>query len=176
MDQAAFCSNALAAVKEFQADAGLSNQDGVVTSLIMKRLLNTDPYVLSSNGDSQIRQIQQYLNNNYKAYTGLMPTNGVYVAQTNKALIYALQAEEGLSSKAARYDINYLFKVYSTTSKSGKRSSLAYSSSLMLRSFSSAVLPRAGIVNAHQVDFIVRQHLTAPFPRPGRALFFYVPC
>lgn len=89
------------AVEEFQADAGLSICDGVVTAMIMKALLNTDPFVLTSGGDSQIRLIQQRLNNKYNAYTGLMPTNGVYVAATNKALIYALQAEEGMSTSTA---------------------------------------------------------------------------
>jgi len=89
------------AVKAFQADAGLTNCDGAVTAMIMKALLNTDPFVLSPNGDAKIRQIQQSLNNKYNAYTGLLPTNGVYVASTNKALIYALQAEEGLSTSTA---------------------------------------------------------------------------
>ncbi|MBK1811937.1 DUF1906 domain-containing protein [Clostridium sp. YIM B02505] len=89
------------AVKQFQADAGLTNCDGVVTAMVMKALLNTDPFVLSYNGDAKIRQIQQNLNNKYNAYTGLLPTNGVYVAATNKALIYALQAEEGLSTSTA---------------------------------------------------------------------------
>lgn len=89
------------AVKKFQTDAGLSNCDGIVTAMVTKALLNTDPFVLSSNGDPKIRQIQQSLNNKYNAYTGLMPTNGVYAAATNKALIYALQAEEGLSTSTA---------------------------------------------------------------------------
>jgi len=89
------------AVQQFQSDAGLTNQNGVVTAMIMKALLNTDPFSLATSGDVQIRMIQQYLNNKYNAYTGLLPTNGVYSAQTSKALIYALQAEEGLGTSVA---------------------------------------------------------------------------
>ena len=97
-----FYTDTQTAVEQFQADAGLSTQDGNVTAMIMKALLNTDPYKLDTvNGDSRIRQIQQDLNNRYNAYTGLQPTNGIYVAATNKALIYALQCEEGLSTSVA---------------------------------------------------------------------------
>ncbi len=96
-----FYNGTKAAVQQFQADAGLSNCDGVVTVMIMKALLNTDPFALTAGGDSDIRLIQQDLNNRYNAYTELMPTNGLYCAQTNKALIYALQAEEGLSTSVA---------------------------------------------------------------------------
>ena len=35
-------------------------------------------------------------NRKYEAYTGLVPCDGVYGRNTNKALIYAIQAEEGL--------------------------------------------------------------------------------
>lgn len=96
-----FYTKTQTSVEEFKADAGLSNCDGIVTAMIMKALLNTDPFVLSSGGDTVIRQIQQNLNNRCNTYTGLLPTNGLYVAATNKALIYALQAEEGLSTSTA---------------------------------------------------------------------------
>ena len=91
-----FGNNTKEAVKEVQADAGLED-DGIVTPLIFKTILNTDPLVLASDGDSQIRQIQQQLNRKYKNYFGIIPTNGKYERNTNKALIYALQAEEGMA-------------------------------------------------------------------------------
>ncbi|MDF2649487.1 MAG: repeat-associated core domain protein, partial [Paenibacillus sp.] len=96
-----FYTDTQEAVNKFQADAGLTNCDGVVNGMIMKAILNTDPFVLASNGDLEIRHIQQSLNNKYKAYTGLLPTNGIYVRQTNTALIYALQCEEGMSTSVA---------------------------------------------------------------------------
>lgn len=91
------------AVKEFQNDIGYSVDecDGKVDAEIMKALLNTDPFVLAENGDAKIREIQQKLNVMYKEYSGFMPTNGVYGRETNEALIYALQAEEGMDSDTA---------------------------------------------------------------------------
>jgi len=91
-----FGDNTEAAIKKIQADAGLSTT-GVVVPMLFKAILNTDPMVLASNGDSTIRSIQQYLNNNYNAYFDLIPCNGIYERNTNKALIYAFQKEEGLA-------------------------------------------------------------------------------
>lgn len=91
-----FGDNTENAVKQVQSDAGI-NPDGVVTPLIFKTVLNTDPLVLASDGDIHIRYIQQQLNNKYNAYFGIIPCNGKYERNTNKALIYALQAEEGLA-------------------------------------------------------------------------------
>lgn len=89
------------AIKELESDAGL-DKTGIVTPLIFKTVLNTDP--LKKNiryGDSNIRVIQQALNNKYNKYFGIIPTDGIYERKTNKALIYALQAEEGLSTSVA---------------------------------------------------------------------------
>lgn len=91
-----FGDNTEAAIKKIQADAGLS-ATGIVMPILFKAILNTDPMVLASNGNTTIRSIQQYLNNNYNAYFDLIPCNGIYERNTNKALIYALQKEEGLA-------------------------------------------------------------------------------
>ena len=95
-----FGDNTENAVKSVQSDAGL-NADGIVTPLIFKTVLNTDPLTLASDGDTQIRYIQQQLNNRYNQYFGIIPCNGKYERNTNKALIYALQAEEGLNTNTA---------------------------------------------------------------------------
>lgn len=95
-----FGPNTEKAIKKVQSDAGL-DADGVVTSLIFKTVLNTDPLVLSPNGSNEIRKMQQFLNKNYYQYFGIIPTNGVYERNTNKALIYALQAEEGMDTNTA---------------------------------------------------------------------------
>jgi peptidoglycan hydrolase-like protein with peptidoglycan-binding domain len=90
-----------AAVKAVESDAGL-NPTGVVTPMIFKAILNTDPLKLNFwHGDSKIRSIQQALNRKYNKYFGIMPTDGIYGRSTNKALIYGLQAEEGLSTSVA---------------------------------------------------------------------------
>lgn len=87
------------AIKQLQADAGLLEQDGVVSLNIMKALMSMDSFKLlpaSYGSDYKIRNFQQWLNRNYEEYTGLNPCDGVYGRNTNKALVYALQAEEGL--------------------------------------------------------------------------------
>lgn len=92
------------AVKQLQEDAGLSNKDGVVSLNLMKALMSMDSFKLlpsSYGSDSNIRTFQQWLNNNYEDYTGLNPCDGVYSRNTNTALIYALQAEEGLPLSVA---------------------------------------------------------------------------
>ncbi len=95
-----FGNNTENAVMEVEADAGLVTT-GIVNPLIFKTILNTDPLVLAVDGDPEIRYIQQQLNKSYNAYFGIIPTNGKYERNTNKALIYALQAEEGLSAGTA---------------------------------------------------------------------------
>lgn len=97
--QEIFNENVENAVIKLKEDAGLINPDGVVTVNVMKALLSMDSFKLLGSyygGKPEIRAMQQYLNRKYEAYTGLMPCDGVYGRNTNKALIYAFQAEEGL--------------------------------------------------------------------------------
>lgn len=92
------------AVKQLQEDAGISNKNGVVSLNLMKALMSMDSFKLlpsSYGGDSNVRAFQQWLNNNYESYTGLNPCDGVYNRNTNMALIYALQAQEGLPLSVA---------------------------------------------------------------------------
>lgn len=92
------------AIKQLQEDAGLLVQDGVVSLNIMKALMSMDSFKLlpaSYGSDSKIRDFQQWLNRNYEEYTGLNPCDGVYGRNTNKALVYALQAAEGLPVSVA---------------------------------------------------------------------------
>ena len=58
-------------------------------------------FTLVANGYEKIRTMQQQLNHDYLAYTGILPCDGVYQRDTNTALIYALQAEEGLDTDTA---------------------------------------------------------------------------
>lgn len=88
-----FDSGITNAVKKLQGQAGLENQDGVITSIILKAILTTDGYTLSSSGDVKIREIQQGLNKKYYQQIGLIPTNGIYDRKTSRALIKALQKE-----------------------------------------------------------------------------------
>lgn len=86
------------AIKTFQSQAGIT-QDGIVTSYLMKAILTTDSFELdSSKGDNNIRGIQQALNAKYYPSIDIIPTNGIYERQTNRALIKALQLELGLDA------------------------------------------------------------------------------
>ncbi|MGH4120272.1 DUF3289 family protein [Clostridium sp.] len=87
----------ITAIKKFQSDAGLTTQDGITSPMIFQALLNTDAFVLISNGDSNIRTVQKNLNRDYNSIIGLMPCDGVYSRSTNVALIKALQHEQGNS-------------------------------------------------------------------------------
>lgn len=82
------------AVKLFKTYAGLSSPSTTATAEVMQALLNTDAYTLLANGDSNIRTIQQDLNNKYHTEIGLIPCDGVYSRRTNRALISGLQFEE----------------------------------------------------------------------------------
>lgn len=91
------------AIIELKEDAGLINPDGVVTVNIMKALMSMDSFKLLSSygGTEAVREMQQKLNRRYEEYTGITPCDGVYGRNTNQALIYALQAEEGMPADVA---------------------------------------------------------------------------
>lgn len=65
----------------------------------MKQILSLDALV--NKGDAKTREIQQALNGNYLDYFDIIPTDGLPGKQLAKGLIYALQAEEGLSTTTA---------------------------------------------------------------------------
>ena len=81
--------------------AGLSDTSGTLDSQFMAALLNMSAFTLVANGYEKIRTMQQQLNHDYLAYTGILPCDGVYQRDTNTALIYAFQAEEGLDTDSA---------------------------------------------------------------------------
>lgn len=105
-----FNESTQAAVQTLEARAGLATQTGVASAMIMKALLNTDAYTLLSNGDSNIRTIQQALNNNYSSYIGLIPCDGIFSRVTSRALISGLQVEQ-----KKEYPNNVVDGVWGTT-------------------------------------------------------------
>lgn len=96
-----FLDGTAEAVVEMKNDAGFSTSDPTVDSMWYKAILNSDAYVLISSGDPKIREMQQDLNRKYNAYCGIMPCDGWYSRNTNAALIYGWQAEEGLDTETA---------------------------------------------------------------------------
>lgn len=86
-----------AAVIQLQTDAGLPVRDGKVYDYVFKAFLTMDAYVLITGGDPRIRQMQQDLNFNYYTTAGVQPCDGYFQRNTNKALIYGIQTEEGIA-------------------------------------------------------------------------------
>ena len=100
---AVFNENVENAVIRLKQDMGLSNTDGTVTLNVMKALMSMDDFKRVSGGDTKVREMQQKLNRKYEPYftnpailPRLSPCDGIYSANTNRSLIYAFQAEEGL--------------------------------------------------------------------------------
>lgn len=92
-----------AAVKSLKEDAGLTDTTSTVTLNIMQALLSMD-YFYSYDTSARTQNIinmQRYLNRNYEAYIGIRPCDGVYARRTSQALIYAIQAEEGMPTSVA---------------------------------------------------------------------------
>lgn len=92
-----------AAVKALKEDAGYENSDSTVTLNVMKALLSMDQFIVihGQGGTFLIRSIQQQLNRKYEDYIGLIPCDGLYGREMNKALIKVLQAIEGFSASEA---------------------------------------------------------------------------
>ena len=86
-----------AAIIRLKTDAyGSAAQNGTVTVNVMKALMSMDSFQRINGGDETVREFQQYLNRTYEDYAGLSPCDGVYGANTNRALIRSLQKEVGL--------------------------------------------------------------------------------
>ncbi len=115
------------AIIQLKEDAGFINPDGVVTLNVMKALMSMDSFKLLSSygGDATVRSMQQKLNRKYEAYIGIIPCDGVYGRGTNQALIYALQAEEGLPTSVANGNFGVTTQLCCPTIPYAKNSSAA---------------------------------------------------
>ena len=91
------------AIKSLKEDAGIDSTSSTVTLNVMKALLSMDYFYSydTSERTQKIISMQRYLNANYEDYIGLTPCDGIYGRGTNKALIYAIQAEEGMPTSVA---------------------------------------------------------------------------
>ncbi|WP_166083406.1 peptidoglycan-binding protein [Erysipelothrix anatis] len=97
------------AVKQLQADIGIG-ESGRFDGYLWKALLSTDPFVTTwTNGSSELREAQQYLNslaiNGYyfaDDYLGqYIPTDGLNSRTFSNALILYIQAIQGISAPQA---------------------------------------------------------------------------
>ncbi|MFS1087809.1 glycoside hydrolase domain-containing protein [Enterococcus casseliflavus] len=89
------------AILQFKYAAGVNESTDNFSSMWAKALFDMSAFSLVYGGSLKIQQVQMYLNQNYNRYTGILPCDGIYQRETNKALIYALQAEMGMSTSVA---------------------------------------------------------------------------
>ncbi|MBR1376663.1 MAG: DUF1906 domain-containing protein [Bacilli bacterium] len=91
------------AIRNLKSDAGLTDTTSTVTLNIMKALMSMDYFYSydTSERTQNIIAMQRYLNRNYENYIGIRPCDGVYGRGTNAALLYAIQAEEGMPTSVA---------------------------------------------------------------------------
>lgn len=92
-----FTDNVASSIRQMKSDIGLNDTSATVDLEIMMALLSMKQFRLLSDygGKNSIRAIQQKVNRQYKAYTGIIPTDGLYGREMNTALIQVLQAIEG---------------------------------------------------------------------------------
>ncbi|MFF1375695.1 glycoside hydrolase domain-containing protein [Streptomyces sp. NPDC058308] len=89
-------------VKQNMGVSAVYPGDGV-TPKVLKALLTMDAYTVVPGGTEQIRTIQQWLNSRYVGRQNffIIPCDGNFSRDVQKALIYALQFEMGMSDEVA---------------------------------------------------------------------------
>ena len=99
------------AVSTLQSNAGIG-ATGVADLLVVKALLSMDAFTVlpQYGGIAEIAEIQRTLNAQYAYDMGsLIPCDGVYGRDLNKALIYALQIQEGFTAAAENLALYNLY-------------------------------------------------------------------
>ncbi|WP_278628264.1 glycoside hydrolase domain-containing protein [Thomasclavelia cocleata] len=89
------------AVKKLKSDMGFPTASGNMNKDIMRGLLDMNAFTLLRNGTDKIRSVQQAINYDYYDYYRIVPCDGLYGRELNKALIYALQKEFGIPKASA---------------------------------------------------------------------------
>lgn len=94
-----FTNSVAGSIRTLKSDIGLSDSSATIDLELMMALLSMKQFKLLSayGGKNAIRSIQQTINRNYKAYTGILPTDGLYGREMNTGLIQVLQALEGFT-------------------------------------------------------------------------------
>ncbi|KOU53169.1 glycoside hydrolase domain-containing protein [Streptomyces sp. WM6378] len=88
---------------KMQADMGLPVQTSAIPPKVVKGLLTMDAYIVVPGGTEKVRSIQQWLN---KKYWGngtyyLVPCDGIFSRDVQKALMKAIQYEIGVGEANA---------------------------------------------------------------------------
>lgn len=94
-----FSDSVAKSISQLKGDIGFAKADSTVDLELMMALLSMKQFRLLSDygGKASIRSVQKTVNLRYKAYTGIVPTDGLYGREMNTALIQVLQAIEGFT-------------------------------------------------------------------------------
>lgn len=98
-----FTDNVADSVRGLKTDIGIASSSATIDLELMMALLSMKQFKLLSayGGKPAVRDAQQEVNRRYKHYTGIVPTDGLYGREMNKALIQVLQAIEGFTPAEA---------------------------------------------------------------------------
>jgi peptidoglycan hydrolase-like protein with peptidoglycan-binding domain len=101
----AFSDRVIAGVQKLKADSGVSGvyPGAAMVPKLFKALLTMDAYVVVSGGSSTVRSIQQWMNASYLQHTNffVIPCDGVFSRDVQKALMLAIQFQIGISDASA---------------------------------------------------------------------------
>jgi peptidoglycan hydrolase-like protein with peptidoglycan-binding domain len=82
------------AIELVQSNLGIL-QTGTVSPKLFKSLLSLDAYIVVGSGTESVREVQQWMNSTYlsQSWFSIIPTDGSYSRDVQKALVYAIQKE-----------------------------------------------------------------------------------
>lgn len=96
-DRYVFGNYTEAGVILMKSQLGILQPTGEIKAREMKAILTTDAYTLTSNGNANVREIQQQINRRYiNVFGSYIATNGIYERNMNTAIIKAIQYEIGV--------------------------------------------------------------------------------
>lgn len=96
-------STAMSSLQDLRTDMGLSSGTGVIHAKVFKALLNMDAFSLIAGGNNVVRNIQKALNGRYldREDYYIIPTDGYYSRDVQRALMLAIQYEIGMADGVA---------------------------------------------------------------------------
>lgn len=98
-----FHDDTKAAIGQLMSDAGVGSLGSAVQPKVVKALLTMDAYVVVLNGTEAVRGIQRWLNGRYLSHRDfyVIPCDGNFSRDVQKALLLAIQFELGMSDDQA---------------------------------------------------------------------------
>jgi peptidoglycan hydrolase-like protein with peptidoglycan-binding domain len=101
----AYTSGTGKSVLSMRSNMGFTDGKTTLSPKEFKALLTMDAYVVVENGSTSVRSVQQWMNRKYYAQSWffIIPCDGHFSRDVQKALTYALQIELGVSGANGNY-------------------------------------------------------------------------